>query len=233
MGTCWATLLVVIGLIIYMSVKTSITNKKGREQAESLPNENKLLSMYDDTKSEKLQEMYSLGAKMIFLAPSFSLFDKTILTSKALCFKSGTSRFYVTPPSLNAEIKFDVEKDTATYTTTKNKSTIGRAIVGGALAGGAGAVVGAASALSGNGTKTVSKTYNTGYYHLKIKLSDISHIEPTILYVSNELINKIGPLFPNGQEEENSPYTKYDISRIDMLQKNRIIEYTQKAINTR
>jgi hypothetical protein len=216
-----------------MSVKSSRINKQSREQADSLPNENKLLSMYDDTKFEKLQEMYSLGAKVIFLEPSFSSFNKTILTSKALCFKSSTNRFYVTPPSLYAEIKFDVEKNTATYTTTKNKSAVGRAIVGGALAGGAGAVVGAASAMSGDGKKTVSRTYNTGDYRLKIKLSDISHIEPTILYVSNELINQIGQPFINGQEEENSPYTKYDISRIDMVKKNRIVEYLQKAINTR
>ena len=47
MGVCWATLLFFIGMIIYMSVKTSMTNKKGREQAESLPNESKLLSIYD------------------------------------------------------------------------------------------------------------------------------------------------------------------------------------------
>lgn len=45
MGVCWATLLFFIGMIIYMSVKTSMTNKKGREQAESLPNESKLLSI--------------------------------------------------------------------------------------------------------------------------------------------------------------------------------------------
>ena len=87
--------------------------------------------------------------------------------------------------------------------------------------------------MSGDGKKTVSRTYNTGDYRLKIKLSDISHIEPTILYVSNELINQIGQPFINGQEEENSPYTKYDISRIDMVKKNRIVEYLQKAINTR
>lgn len=63
------------------------------------------------------------------------------LLNRALCFKGSGTRFYVTPPSLNGEIKFDIEKNTATYTTTKNKSTVGRAIVGGALAGGVGAVV--------------------------------------------------------------------------------------------
>ena len=53
------------------------------------------------------------------------------------------------------------------------------------------------------------------------------------LYVNNEIINKIGSIFSDGEKTTSSPYTKYDISGIDMFQKNRIIEYTQKAINTR
>lgn len=233
MGVCWATLLFFIGMIIYMSVKTSMTNKKGREQAESLPNESKLLSIYDYNNLGNQIEMHSLGAKIAFVNSSSYSPDSAILTNRALCFKGSGTRFYVTPPSLNGEIKFDIEKNTATYTTTKNKSTVGRAIVGGALAGGVGAVVGAASSLSGDGKKTVSRTYNTGDYHLKIKLKDIAWIEPTTLYVNNEIINKIGSIFSDGEKTTSSPYTKYDISGIDMFQKNRIIEYTQKAINTR
>ena len=182
MGVCWATLLFFIGMIIYMSVKTSMTNKKGREQAESLPNESKLLSIYDYNNLGNQIEMHSLGAKIAFVNSSSYSSDSAILTNRALCFKGSGTRFYVTPPSLNGEIKFDIEKNTATNTTTKNKSTVGRAIVGGALAGGVGAVVGAASSLSGDGKKTVSRTYNTGDYHLKIKLKDIAWIEPTTLY---------------------------------------------------
>ena len=56
-----------------------------------------------------------------------------------------------------------------------------------------------------------------------------------MLYIhkNNEIINKIGSIFSDGEKTTSSPYTKYDISGIDMFQKNRIIEYTQKAINTR
>ena len=216
-----------------MSVKTSMTNKKGREQAESLPNESKLLSIHDYNNLGNQIEMLSLGAKIAFVNSSSYSSDSAILTNRALCFKGSGTRFYVTPPSLNGEIKFDIEKNTATYATTKNKSTVGRAVVGGALAGGVRAVVGAASSLSGDGKKTVSRTYNTGDYHLKIKLKDIAWIEPTTLYVNNEIINKIGSIFSDGEKTTSSPYTKYDISGIDMFQKNRIIEYTQKAINTR
>ena len=60
MGVCWATLLFFIGMIIYMSVKTSMTNKKGREQAESLPNESKLLSIYDYNNLGNQIEMHNV-----------------------------------------------------------------------------------------------------------------------------------------------------------------------------
>lgn len=233
MGACGMALLIFLGYGIYYIAKSVIMNKEGKVQSEKFPNENSILSM-GVRNSADLQKMYELGAKMIYLETlSYLSSGMTILTNKALCYNKFQTKFYVAPPSLYAEIKFDVEENTATYTTTKNKSTVGRAIVGGALAGGVGAAVGAASALSGDGTKTVSKTYNTGNYHLKINLSDIGYIEPTVLYVSKELINKLGALPLTKLDDVNSPYIKYDISKISMLQKNKIIEYTQHAINAR
>ena len=227
MGTCGITLLVTFGIMIYCIAKSVMISKKGRIQSDGFPNERELLSMYNFTNPEMLQKMYELGAKIIFSDMSSG---KTILTNKALCYKNLSTQFYVAPPSLNAEIKFDFEENTKIYTTTKNKSTVGRAVVGGVLAGGVGAVVGAASALSGNGTKTVSRTYTTGDYHLKISLSDVSDIYPKRLYVSKDIINKLGAFSFPQINSMNSPYIEYDISRIDIIQKYKITDYIQRAI---
>ena len=237
MGVCTIVLLILVGFTIHYFVQSSTMRKEANEKAANLPNENKLLSIFDDTQPDNLNEMHRLGAKMVFLQYSHNMLDskvytKTILTNNALCFKDSTTRYYVTPPSLHAEIKFICEENTGKYTTTKNKSVVGRAVVGGALAGSTGAAIGAASALSGGGTKTVSREYKTGDYHLKIDLSNgMSYVEPRELYISNDLISKIGPLFSNGQKK--GPYTMFYINKISSFDINKIIEYTEKAINAR
>ena len=236
MEACWLSLFICICVCIYLSVKSSSMNKQGREDAKSFPNEKKALLMFNDDKPENLAKMQSYGVKIFFtefayITGNLKTYKKALLTNKAFCYWSPGHIYFVSPPSINSEIKFDVEKETVTYTTTKKKSTLGRAAVGGVLAGGAGAIVGAASSLSGGGTKTVSKSYNTGNYKLKIKLSDVSSFTPTCIFVHNSIVKQVGNILPGQTGEAGKYYTKYSLSGISSAIKYNIENYVEKSIN--
>ena len=233
---CWIPLLICIGICVYLSIKSASMNKQGREEAKNFPNEKEALLMFNDDKPEKLKKMQNYGVKILFSEFAYrtgelKTYNKALLTDKAFCYWTSGNIYFVSPPSVHGEIKFDVEKETATYTTTKKKSTIGRAVVGGALAGGAGAVVGAASSLSGGGTKTVSKSYNTGMYKLMIKLSNVSSFTPTRIFVHNSIVKQIGNIIPGDSGKAGQYYTEYSLSGISSTLKNTIEQYVEKAIS--
>lgn len=106
---------------------------------------------------------------------------------------------------------------------TKQSSVVGRAVAGGIIAGGAGAVVGAISAANKNAQGGVTQTdHYYGGYHLSVKDPIKSRRTPiAAVYVPNKVTEKIG--YPNM------------LSRNEQIQKDGYIEFTgfRSANNTK
>lgn len=138
-------LIVFIVFCIYMSIKTSQAKKAGKRQKQSLCNSNKnqkRLSIFNPTRT-----LNQFGTSAITVDDENQLF---IFGKKE---KINTS---VIVYSFSDILKYEV-KEFGAKTVTKKKKGIGRAIVGGALAGPAGAIVGSATAKKETITKSGTK----------------------------------------------------------------------------
>ena len=193
-------ILLVVGGIGVANDKNKI-HELGESQKNDFVEEEKLFQQYLK-KDQVFQTVYNSSPKVFFCTKnSLFAFDKTVqtdgicfLTDNALCFFKNEDRIYEkTPCELKNIFFWRTEYKTTTYE-TKDKSVVGRAVAGGVIAGPVGAIVGAASGLSNDGTKSVGKRVGAGVYKLRIMLKGMSsyEIKPTLMLVRNDVIEKKG-----------------------------------------
>lgn len=193
-------ILLISGGIITSNEKNKI-HELGESQKHNFVEEEKLFQQYLK-KEQVFQTVYATSPKLIFATKhSLHTFDNTVksdgmcfLTDDALCFFKNEDRVYEKSPCEFKNVIFwRTEYKTTTYE-TKDKSVVGRAVVGGVLAGPVGAIVGAASGLSNDGTKSVGKRVGAGVYKLHImpKGASSQEIKPTLMLVRNDVIEKNG-----------------------------------------
>lgn len=227
---------------------------------EKLPKEKAILDIleeenYDSLSIKALKEVHKLGAKIILTDVKDKVYMSRdiiipkcirfiVLTDNALCISIGKSnRYYISPPITPEFSSYAIMEETIT---TKNKSVVGRAVAGGVLTGGVGAVVGAASAVSNGGTKTVTNHLNTGNRRLTVKVSSIAErFAIDSILVSNELKEKIGvpdltmcdilpgqltSSFALKTGKASLPYGIYRTDNIIKFSVSEIRKYFQKAI---
>lgn len=138
-------LIIFIAFCIYMAIQTSRAKKAGKIQKESLCNSNKnkkRLSMFNPTRT-----LNQFGTNAITVDDENQLFifgKKEKVNSSVIVY------------SFSDVLKYEM-KEFGAKTVTKKKKGIGRAIVGGALAGPAGAIVGSATAKQETVTKGGTK----------------------------------------------------------------------------
>ena len=205
MGVLVVAFVILLIFLIVGAVGVENDKKKMHELGELQKNdfgeEENLFQQY--LKKDKVFSIvYNSSPKIVFCTKNSSFaFDKTVqsdgicfLTDNALCFFKNQDRIYEKSPCEFKNILFwETEYKTTTYE-TKDKSVVGRAVVGGVIAGPVGAVVGAASGLSNDGTKSVGKRVGAGVYKLKIMPKEASsyEIKPTLMLIRNDIISKYG-----------------------------------------
>ncbi len=185
-----------IGIFIYSLI--SVLNEEKKIDKETLKNESNLTTEKNLFEHYKQKEQFK--NKLLAVKPKIIFVEndcpEVFLTHKALCYFNGKNRYYETFPLKFDTIQFKLlaKTETRTYHSTKDKSVVGRAVVGGVLAGGVGAVVGAASGLSSGGKKTVETrgTFYTGKYRFGIapRRSGNRIIKPEYIIINKHLAEK-------------------------------------------
>lgn len=168
-------------------------DKKSLEAEKFLTTEKKLFEQY--RRKEQFQKnLLAANPKVIFVE---NMRMEVFLTDKALCYFADEHKYYETFPLQFDTIQFKLlaHTETRTYQITKDKNIVGRAVVGGIVAGGAGAVVGAATGLSNNGKKTVNAqgAFYTGTYRFAI-VPNHTHrriIKPNYILIKKSIASKI------------------------------------------
>lgn len=134
--------------------------------------------------------------------------SRVILTKNMVYLKNGADGkefFYLRPNMVNFLARLDNRKIMAQDVKTKQSSVIGSAVAGGVLAGGVGAVVGAAAAASNNangGKTVVGKAYDSGKRKIRTEgISGIFDAEPTNIYLSTKIADRF-PIFSQYRDSD-------------------------------
>lgn len=183
----------IYSLIVTLKEMTDFDKDMIRRESDLTTEKN--LFEYYRKKENFANELLRVQPKMVFVKNDCM---EVFITNKALCYFKGNKRYYETFPLKFDTIHFKLfeQTETCSYQTTKDKSVVGRAIVGGIIGGGAGAVVGAASGLSNGGKKAVTQTatYYNGKYEFAIFPTHSNKnitIKPEYILIKKSLAKRI------------------------------------------
>ena len=183
-----------LAIVIYTLYDNTKNAKQRKEIVKTLEIERKKRTEENEPKKEAyfkwLNENYTPSKIIEF--PSYDFYRKTweryeseivavdenkevvIFSRKEIAFKN----------IIHCELITKTSQTSITNTTTAKNNGIGRAVVGGIIAGGAGAIVGANTASSNSFSNTTTNT-NTEIAGVKIYIADIS--APEIIYYSSSI----------------------------------------------
>jgi len=235
MEVCAITGIIVFVFIIYYLVKDSKNSKRSIAESNTYKTENAIFHAVSDANTSldlPFEQIKDLGVRVLFFSGKefqFTVSKVAFLTKKMFCIN--TDRPYFDHlGALNSDYQFIAEPNTIDVTTTKNKSMVGRTVVGAALGGGVGAVIGAASSASNNGMKSVTTTLKTGDNTLKIKYKIGLPLPIKYVLVRSDIVEKLGDLpFPE-YFDYTSEYKIYSTTHIGGVQSSTIIDYLKKAV---
>jgi uncharacterized membrane protein len=183
--TTFLIILAVIIIGVFISVNSSFRKEKEAQERKRQSN---------IARREKVAKSKEIMKAAILSTPDFSCDDELIdgsmyQTEYYVAFDKGNKKLcYLEKDAsqialfshneiINCELKTETNSKTKTIGTgvTTKKGSTSRALVGGAIAGGAGAIVGSMSAKEKHNTTSTSRTTNTTTFILDIYTNDVDY----------------------------------------------------------